>query len=380
MMACVAKVRNQVRRSGSSCCAMPPRSADVYERQAQKREPRLAPIIGKPSAPMNQLASAYLDAGNQERAVKVAGALVKRSQAALGPDQPSTLAAMVSLARIYASFWNLSKAQAQLDDALSRSRATLGPDHPETLRILIELAHSFENAQNADRARSLYEELLALQRAKLGADHPDALTTMDWMANSEWNAGKRDAALRLYEDRLKLQQRRLGPKHVDTVRSANALVRRYSAAGQLPRAVALLGELYASDPKNTLLLLQLASLQAWLGRHADLAATCRLAVANVNGAESPTEPERVAKACCLRAVIRPIPLGRGARARPRTVELGKGNAYLPYFQMALGMALFRSGHDADAERTLFAAWDRTATTTVTSPARRRSTARCACSI
>ena len=186
----------------------------------------------------------------------------------------------------------------------------------------------------------------------------DALTTMDWMANSEWNAGKRDAALRLYEDRLKLQQRRLGPKHVDTVRSANALVQRYSAAGQLPRAVALLGELYASDPKNTLVLLQLASLQAWLGRHADLAATCRLAVANVNGAESPTEPERVAKACCLlRHPTDPTWTPRLALAR-RAVELGKGNAYLPYFQMALGMALFRSGHDADAERTLFAAWDR----------------------
>ena len=69
---------------------------------------------------MNQLASAYLDAGNQERAVKVAGALVKRSQAALGPDQPSTLAAMVSLARIYANFWNLSQAQALLDDVRFR--------------------------------------------------------------------------------------------------------------------------------------------------------------------------------------------------------------------------------------------------------------------
>ena len=37
------------------------------------------------------------------------------------------------------------------------------------------------------------------------------------------------------------------------------------------------------------------------------------------------------------------------------MKLGKGHAYLNYFQMALGMAEYRSGNDAAAEKALLAA-------------------------
>jgi hypothetical protein len=64
--------------------------------------------------------------------------------------------------------------------------------------------------------------------------------------------------------------------------------------------------------------------------------------------------ERAAKICCLRpsdARTRDAALVLARRA----VELGKGHPLLGHFQMALGMAEYRSGHDAAADAALLAA-------------------------
>ena len=64
----------------------------------------------------------------------------------------------------------------------------------------------------------------------------------------------------------------------------------------------------------------------------------------------------VAKMCCLRPSNDKRRRAALLLAR-RSVELGKGNRFLPYHQMALGMAEYRSGHFPEADAALLAAME-----------------------
>ena len=66
--------------------------------------------------------------------------------------------------------------------------------------------------------------------------------------------------------------------------------------------------------------------------------------------------DRVAKMCSLPSSDDKRHEAALALAR-RAVELGKGHAFLVYFQMSLGMAEYRSGHFAEADAALTAAMD-----------------------
>jgi WD40 repeat protein len=56
----------------------------------------------------------------------------------------------------------------------------------------------------------------------------------------------------------------------------------------------------ACDSGDTILLLEVAALQAWLGQDAELAAICRRALEAAKGTDDPTTANRTARACCLR--------------------------------------------------------------------------------
>ena len=101
-------------------------------------------------------------------------------------------------------------------------------------------------------------------------------------------------------------------------------------------------------------LLKTAALQAWFGQDRELAATCARALEAGKDTKNPKTAERVAKICSLRPSDGKTHEAALVLAR-RAVELGKGHAYLPYFQMCLGMAEYRSGHYAAAEAALLAA-------------------------
>jgi WD40 repeat protein len=101
-------------------------------------------------------------------------------------------------------------------------------------------------------------------------------------------------------------------------------------------------------------LLKTAALQAWFGQDKELAATCARALEVVKDTKDPTTAERVAKICSLRPSDDKTHEAALVLAR-RAVELGQGHGYLVYFQMALGMAEYRSGHYAVADAALLAA-------------------------
>src|SRR5439155_9396456 len=101
-------------------------------------------------------------------------------------------------------------------------------------------------------------------------------------------------------------------------------------------------------------LLQSAALQAWFGQDKALAATCARALKVGKDTKDPTTAERVAKICSLRQAADKTHEAALVLAR-RAVALGKGHVYRVYFQLALGMAEYRSGHYAAADAALLAA-------------------------
>ena len=123
--------------------------------------------------------------------------------------------------------------------------------------------------------------------------------------------------------------------------------------------------------------LRVASLQAWFGQDKELSSTCEKLLSLAKDTEDAMVADRAAKCCSLRQAD---PKRREAAlvlAR-RAVEHGKGSRWLAYFEMALGMAEYRSGHFAEADTALTAAMNDPSIKIALHQAPQRSTARWAC--
>jgi tetratricopeptide (TPR) repeat protein len=103
--------------------------------------------------------------------------------------------------------------------------------------------------------------------------------------------------------------------------------------------------------------LAVAGQEAWLGQEQEWAATCDRALSLAQDIKNPIVAERVAKSCSLRPSHDKRRQAATLLLARRAVELGKGHSYFPFFQMALGMAEYRSGHFAEADAALSAAME-----------------------
>ena len=83
---------------------------------------------------------------------------------------------MDNLATSYAAAGQNDRALKLIEETLALRKAKLGPDHPDTLRSMNNLAISYPPPARTTGRSKLREETLALWKAKLGPDHPDTLT------------------------------------------------------------------------------------------------------------------------------------------------------------------------------------------------------------
>ena len=100
--------------------------------------------------------------------------------------------------------------------------------------------------------------------------------------------------------------------------------------------------------------MRVAPLQAWFGQDKELSSTCEKLLSLAKDTEGPAVAERAAKCCSLRQAD-PKRCEAALVLARRSVEHGKGSKWLVYFEMALGMAEYRSGHFAEADAALTAA-------------------------
>ena len=111
--------------------------------------------------------------------------------------------------------------------------------------------------------------------------------------------------------------RRLSPSALADDPADTALMTRlataYQAAGRTREAVPLLAAASSANPKNTLLSLKVAALQAWFGQDKELAVTRQRILALAQGTEDAMTAARAAKACSIRPSGNKAEHGRAAR-------------------------------------------------------------------
>ena len=121
----------------------------------------------------------------------------------------------------------------------------------------------------------------------------------------------------------------------------------YQSAGRTREAVPHLATVSAANPKDTLLSLKVAALQAWFGQEKELAATRQRVLAFAKGTNEATTAERAAKACSILPSTDKAELEAALALARTAVKLGNGGEWN---LLALGMAEYRSGNDAAAEK------------------------------
>ena len=129
----------------------------------------------------------------------------------------------------------------------------------------------------------------------------------------------------------------------------------YQSAGRTREAVPLLATASAANPKDTLLSLKVAALQAWFGQDREFAATRQRILAFAKDTNEAATAERAAKACSIVPLTDKAELEAALVLGRTAVKAGKGSESRAWCLLALGMAEYRRGNYAAAEKALLAA-------------------------
>lgn len=214
----------------------------LFEEVLKLRKAKLGAEHPHTITSMGYLAAAYQDAGKLDLALPLYAEALRLSTAKLGAGHLDTLNDMNNLASAYRDAGKLDLALPLFEEALKLKKAKMGVDHPDTLMGMNNLALAYQGIGKLDLALPLLEETVKLQKAKLGAEHPSTLSTMSNLATAYQEAGKLGLALSLYEETLKLRKARLGAEHPETLSSMNNLGSLYWRQQRLDRSIPLFEE------------------------------------------------------------------------------------------------------------------------------------------
>jgi WD40 repeat protein/serine/threonine protein kinase/tetratricopeptide (TPR) repeat protein len=189
---------------------------------------------------------------------------------------------------------------------------------------------------------------------ELGARFPDLLPALVKQLEASGLRGDLYAAVGDWE-RAIVAYRKLVADRPEDGALLSRLATAYQSAGRTREAVPFLAKASSVDPNDALLSLKLAALQAWFGQDQELAATRQRILAFANGTTDALTAERAARACSIRASVDQAELDATLALARKGVELGKGGPWREWSLLALGMAEYRSGHDAAAIEALLAA-------------------------
>jgi tetratricopeptide (TPR) repeat protein/tRNA A-37 threonylcarbamoyl transferase component Bud32 len=220
-----------------------PLRAQLGERLDRAAELLEGEAVGDPLAVarlQNVLGETQRELGFAERAIALQTKARQTLEARLGPDHPDVLTSMDNLARAYLAAGQLDKAVPLHEVTLEKRQTKLGLDHPDTLTSMSNLANAYQRVGQLDKALPLHEQTLQKRQAKLGLDHPDTLSSMNDLAIAYRETGQPDKAVPLLEQTLEKTKAKLGPDHHNTLRSMQNLAAAYVATVQPNKAVPLL--------------------------------------------------------------------------------------------------------------------------------------------
>jgi serine/threonine protein kinase len=220
----------------------PAKAIELITKATRTLEAKLGPDDADTLRGMNNLALAYLDAGELQKALPLFVETLQKRQAKLGPDHVDTLGSMNNLALAYQAHGQLDKAVHLYQDTLERMKTKLPPDHAHTLNCMLSLAGAYQAAGQLQKALPLFVETLQKRQAKLGPDHRDTLISMNHLAAAYQADSQLDKAVHLLQDTLERMKAKLPPDHPLTLTCMNSLALAYRDAGQLQKALPLFVE------------------------------------------------------------------------------------------------------------------------------------------
>jgi len=171
-------------------------------------------------ASVNNLAVRQWALGRHEEALALREEALVGQRRVLGSEHPETLRTASNLAAALAGVGRVGEAVALGEETLERQLRVVGSKHPDTLRTASNLAIQLAGMGRAEDAVVKGQETLESRRRVLGADHPDTLTTANNLAVCLWHVGRVEEARALGEETLERQRRVLGVDHPDTRRTA----------------------------------------------------------------------------------------------------------------------------------------------------------------
>jgi hypothetical protein len=204
-------------------------------------------------------------------------------------------------------------------------------------------ARTHEALQSWDAAAADWE------RAATG--NPDGAKLLAEFARRLAAAGQVPLAKSQYEKAQALYERLLEADPESDLVAAE-LAQLLLDGGRTREAIPVLAMVSAANPKDILLSMKLAALQAWFGQEQELAATRQRVLAFAKGTNQAPAAEPAAKACSILPYNDNAELDAALALARKGAELGKSGEWN---LLTLGMAEYRRGNDAAAAEALLAA-------------------------
>ena len=182
------------------------------------------------------LATAYLQAGRLDEAIRLRDSTFTARERLLGMNSPDTIQSKSELATAYRQAGRLDQAIRLHEEAVAAADKVLGEDAPETLRFRSSLAYAFRKAGRLREAIAIYESIVVARERVLGVEHRDTMRSRVSLANVYLEIGWSDKAIAIFREALAARERVLGEDHPDTLESRNDLAIAYRRTGSVDQA------------------------------------------------------------------------------------------------------------------------------------------------
>lgn len=166
----------------------------LFEQTLTSQERTLDPDDERIISTRSNLALAYRDAGQLDKALPLHERALADSERVLGRDHPDTLISCSNLAVAYQKAGRINDALPLFERTLTTRKQVLGTDHPETLLARIFLSYAYCVAGRAKDAITLAENVLANSEQLFGADHPLTANARENLAHIQLETGQMGGA------------------------------------------------------------------------------------------------------------------------------------------------------------------------------------------
>jgi tetratricopeptide (TPR) repeat protein len=187
----------------------------------------------------HNLASAYQDIHDFDRAISLYQMTLEKRELLLGQDDPETVITRSNLACTYALSGDLERAIPMLQQILEYREHTPGGRDRDTLEAQHNLACAYRDAGDHGRAIPLFEQVLETANEVLGGDDPATLTYLHNLATEYSHTENVDRAIPMLEKALEANMRLRGEDHHSTLLSQNSLAGAYESIGLKEQAMHL---------------------------------------------------------------------------------------------------------------------------------------------